>query len=390
MNFMIFDFRFSIGKTVAAFLCSAALITNAAETPTITVSKTDQVNISVGAISGADGAAIAKIVESDLRLSGMFSITPAGSAVYVVGGASSGSLAGKVTDRGGSTTLAKTYSGATKAKAHAFANDIIETLTGTRGLAGSKIAFVATKSGRKEIYTADYDGSNLTQLTHDNSISVAPRLSADGRKLLYTGYKSGYADIYEVDLGSGSRNRIIKFPGTNTGAVFSPDGRRIAVCLSKDGNPELYVCDSGGGGPHRLTRSSGAESSPTWSPGGDEIIYSSDDRGGPQLYRIGAGGGSPRQLATGHSYSTEPNWSPDGKKVAFNVREGGSFAIAVLDLGGGSARVLGSGGSPVWGPDSRHILYAGDGGLWMLDAQTGRKSKIASGLGTVSEPTWSR
>ena len=374
-----------------ALFCSFAILTNAAETPTITISKTDQVNIAVGSIGGADGAAIAKVVENDLRLSGLFSITPAGGASYVVAGTSSGgALAGKVTDHGGGIALSKTYSGAARARAHQFASDIIETLTGTRGLAGTKIAFVASKSGHKEIYTADYDGSNLAQLTHDGSISVAPRLSADGRRLLYTGYKSGYADIYEIDLGSGARNRIIKFPGTNTGAVFSPDGRRIAVCMSKDGNPELYVCDANGGGPRRITRSSGSESSPTWSPNGDEIIYASDDRGSPQLYRIGAGGGAPAPIATGHGYSTEPSWSPDGKKVAFNVREGGSFAIAVTDLAGGGTRVLGAGENPVWGPDSRHLLFAEGGGLFLLDAQTGRKTKILDGLGKISEPAWSR
>ena len=389
--FQIADFRFQIGKRViAALFCGLAILTNAAETPTITISKTDQVNIAVGSIGGADGAAIAKVVENDLRLSGLFAFTPAGGASYVVAGTSSGgALAGKVTDHGGGIALSKTYSGAARARAHQFASDIIETLTGTRGLAGTKIAFVASKGGHKEIYTADYDGSNLAQLTHDGSISVAPRLSADGRRLLYTGYKSGYADIYEVDLGSGSRNRIIKFPGTNTGAVFSPDGRRIAVCMSKDGNPELYVCDANGGGPRRITRSSGSESSPTWSPGGDEIIYASDDRGSPQLYRIGAGGGTPTPIATGHGYSTEPSWSPDGKKVAFNVREGGSFAIAVIDLGGGT-RVLGAGENPVWGPDSRHLLFAEGGGLFLLDAQTGRKTKILDGLGKISEPAWSR
>ena len=36
-------------------------------------------------------------------------------------------------------------------------------------------AFVATKSGKKEIYTADVDGSNVVQLTHDG-----PRLVRAG------------------------------------------------------------------------------------------------------------------------------------------------------------------------------------------------------------------
>jgi len=371
------------------FLFSASVLI-AADAPTITISKSDAIAISVAPVSGADGAAITKVLQNDLALSGYFSVTGGANAAFTVSGASSGGgLQGKVADHAGQTALAKSYSGSARAVAHQFADDIIETLTGNKGMAGSKIAFVGTRSGRKEIYTADYDGSNVQQLTRDNNISVNPSLSPDGRKLAYTGYKSGYADIYLVDLASGSRERIIKFPGTNSGAAFSPDGGRLACTLSKDGNPELYVTGAGCGGARRLTHTPGVESSPTWSPNGDEIIYSSDDRGTPQLYRISSGGGSGSLISTGFGYCTEPSWSPDGKKVAFSIRQGG-FQIAVLDLQGGQARVLTAGERPAWGPDSRHILFAEGGALYLIDAQTGKKTRVLDGLGKITEPTWSR
>jgi TolB protein len=95
-------------------------------------------------------------------------------------------------------------------------------------------------------------------------------------------------------------------------------------------------------------------------------------------------------ISTGHGYCTEPNWSPDGKKVAFNVRDGGSFQVAILDLGSGSTRVVAAGENPAWGADSRHLIFAEGGALYMLDAQTGRKTKVLDGLGRISEPSWSR
>lgn len=359
-----------------------------AEAPTITISKSDMIAISISPVGGGDGAQVTRTLQQDLALSGYFSQAPASSAAFIVSGESNGgSMEGKVVDHSGRTAVAGNYSGTTRSKAHAFADDIVKTLTGNQGFASSRIAFVATRTGRKEIYTADYDGTNLQQLTRDNTISVHPSLSPDGKRLAYTGYQSGYADIYEIDLGSGARNRIVKFPGTNTGAAYAPDNHRIAATLSKDGNPELYVI---GGGAHRLTHTPGVESSPTWSPGGDEIIYSYDEQGGPQLYRISSGGGAGRHVPTAHNYCTEPSWSPDGKKVAFNIREGGSFQVAILDLNGGGTRVVASGENPVWGPDSRHLMYAEGGGLYLLDAQTGRKSKVLDGLGKITEPTWSR
>ena len=373
-------------KLLTVFSLLSAGLALAEDAPTITISKNDKLSIAIAGLAGAD----AKILQDDLQRSGFFSIVPAAGAAFTANGSGGGALNGTVTDHGGKTVLSKTFSGSARGRVHAFADEVVETLTGHRGFADTKIAFVGTRSGKKEIYTCDADGSNLVQLTHDNAISVGPSISPDGRRLLYTGYQSGYADVYEIDLGSGSRNRIMKYPGTNTGAVFSPDGGRIAVTLSKDGNPELYVTGSGGGGARRLTHTSGSESSPTWSADGSEIIYSSDDRGGSQLYRISASGGSGRAVPTGRSYCTEPNWSPDGKLVAFNTRGGGGFEVAVTDLAAGGTRTLGEGNDPVWGADSRHLIFANGGSLILLDAVTGQRTTLVSGVGKVSEPAWSR
>ncbi len=383
--------RASLLATLAATALSSI---KAAEPPTITVSKSDTIALAVQPLGGGEGAAATRILQNDLALSGYFSLTQANSAAFIASGAlSGGALDGKVTDHSGKTAVAKSYEGSGRARVHAFADDIIETLTGNRGFAGGKIAFVGTASGRKEIFLADSDGSGRQQLTHDNGISVGPRISPDGRELVYTGYQSGYADVYKIDLGSGSRQRILKYPGTNTGAVFSPDGRRLAVTLSKDGTTEIYVTGADGGGAHRLTHSPGVKSCPTWSPDGDEIIYSAQEGGSPHLFRISSSGGSGREVPAGHAYCTEPNWSPDGKKVAFNVREGGVFQVAVLDLGSGSSRIVTSGGDaegPSWGADSRHLVFAQGGAVCMEDTQTGKKTRLVEGLGRISEPSWSR
>ncbi len=374
-----------------ALLCLTTLTTRAAEdVPTITVSKGDRINLNLAGVTGSEGATATSIVKKDLTLVGLFNLGSANASYTVSGEASGGSLQGQVVDHSGGAVLSKTYNGETRANAHQFANDIIETLTGSKGLAGSKISFIATRSGRKEVYVADYDGSNVQQMTHDKAISVHPSLSPDGRRVAYTGYQSGYADVYVIDLASGARNRVANYPGTNSGATFSPNGSRLALTISKDGNPELYTISAGGGGAERLTRTRGVESSPTWSPDGSEIIYSFDGSGGPHLYRISSSGGQGRQISTGYGYCTEPSWSPDGKKVAFNVRSGGEFQIVVLDLAGGGKRIVGTGEDPAWGPDSRHLIFTEGGTLYMVDTVNSRKTEVLGGLGKITEPSWSR
>ncbi|MGA8658527.1 MAG: hypothetical protein WB586_20500 [Chthoniobacterales bacterium] len=370
----------------------APLLAENSAPPVITIRKGTAVLVDVKEVAGVAGAAAAPVFKNDIQLSGALALGDPNSATAVISASATGSaLSGQAVDKAGGVVLQKSYSGETRRTVHQFVDDLVQTLTDQKGIASSKIAFVANSTGHKEIYTADYDGANVLQLTRDNAISVGPALSPDGRKLAYTGYQSGFADIYLIDLATGARNRVIKFPGTNTGAAISPEGSRIACTLSKDGNPEIYVTGINGDSPRRLTRAKGVESSPTWSPSGSEIIYSSDDGGSPQLYRMSANGGSGRLLPTGFSYCTEPDWSPDGKKVTFNVRSSGTFQVAVLDLNSGTARVVVSDGEdPIWGPDSRHILFARDGGLYMFDTVTGREARIVGDLGRVSEPTWSR
>jgi TolB protein len=375
-------------------LCFLSILSMAAwaqDAPTITVRKGDRVSLAVSPISGSSGPNVTKVLQNDLDLSGWFQLVPDARGSYVVGGtASGGSLQGRVTDSSGATILSKSYSGSDRDVAHQFADDIVETITGNPGIATTKIAFVGTASGPKEIYFADYDGNNSRRLTSDRSISVAPSLGPGARNLAYTGYHEGYPDVYVIDVASGARQRVVKAPGTNSGAAISPDGGKMALTMSKDGNPEIYVTGLRGGMARRLTRTRGVESSPTWSPNGGELIYSSDNGGSPQLYRIGAGGGAPRMLSSGFGYCTDPSWSPDGKKVAFTVRSGGGFSVAVMELGGGGARIVASGQNPVWGRNSRHLIYSTGSSLNLLDVQNGRTTTIVSGLGKVSEPTWSR
>jgi TolB protein len=375
-------------------LCFLSILSVAAwaqDAPTITVRKGDRVSLAVSPIGGSSGPNVTKVLQNDLDLSGWFQLVPDARGSYVVGGtASGGSLQGRVTDTSGATILSKSYSGSDREVAHQFADDIVETITGNPGIATTKIAFVGTASGPKEIYFADYDGNNSRRLTSDRSISVAPSLGPGARNLAYTGYHEGYPDVYVIDVASGARQRVVKAPGTNSGAAISPDGGKMALTMSKDGNPEIYVTGLRGGMARRLTRTRGVESSPTWSPNGGELIYSSDDGGSPQLYRMGAGGGGARMLSSGFGYCTDPSWSPDGKKVAFTVRSGGGFSVAVMELGGGGARIVASGQNPVWGRNSRHLIYSTGSSLNLLDVQNGRTTTIVSGLGKVSEPTWSR
>ena len=185
------------------------------------------------AISGPLGGGAAGIINSDLRRTSEIAPAGAGSGEYVATGqATDGGITGQlVNKRGGSVMLNETFSGHGRLAAHEFADAIVKAITGLPGFATSKIAFIASAGGSKELYAADIDGFNTRAITSDHTISASPAINRDATKIAYTSYKSGYPDVYTVDLGTGSRTRIAFFPGINTGPAFSPDGSTRIVAV---------------------------------------------------------------------------------------------------------------------------------------------------------------
>jgi len=358
----------------------------------VSVSTVPRVGVS---ISGSMGAGVTEIVSADLKRTGMMAPVGGGSGDYLASGdASESGVTGRlVNKKSGAEVFNQTFTGRGRLAAHQFADAITQAVTGLPGFASSKLAFIASATGSKELYQADMDGYNVREVTHDGTISASPCLSRDGTKLAYTSYKSGYPDVYLIDLASGTRTRIAFFPGINTGPSFSPDGSLIALTLSKDGNPEIYTMSTDGTSLTRITRTRGAETSPSWSPTGDRLVYSSDDRGSPQLFISSASSVSDMDhLVTGNSYCTKPDWSPDGKSIAFTTRIGGQFQIGVFDVASRTAQLITTAGGqdPAWTRDSRHLVYANNGHLHLLDTVSRQSLPIEMNVSGCGEPTVSR
>lgn len=280
--------------------------------------------------------------------------------------------------------------------AHKFSDEVVLQFTGEPGIAQTKIAYVSTQTGSKEIYVMDYDGFNPFRLTQFNSISLLPSWSPDGRSIAFTSYQHGQPYLYRLFPFQGRQELLSGWPGINSAAAWSPDGKQVALTLSKDGNPEIYLLSVGTANIQRLTNFRGIDTSPSWSPTGREIAFTSDRAGIPQIFVMDAEGASVRRVTYDGIFKDQARWSPKGDLIAYTAREGG-FNIWVVNADASNPRRLtanaGSNESASWSPDGRHLVFSSNRtGRWQLYtmfADGSEQQQLTRDRGEVTNPSWS-
>jgi TolB protein len=289
--------------------------------------------------------------------------------------------------------------------AHRFADEIILRLGGgINGIAESKIYFVSSRGGTKEIWVMDYDGQNQHAVTHLGTISLSPRVSPDNTRVAFASLgRGGWAiRMYSVELG-----RMVNFPagvggGSNQSPAWSGNGAKVAFSSSRSGESEIWVADAGGANPHRITSSRGPNVAPAWNPRTNaQLAWANGHTGLPQIYTMDQDGTNVQRLTDG-GYAVSPSWSPNGQFLTFswNRKYGpgapGGYDIYVMDIA--SKRWLqltheaGSNDFPSWAPDNRHIVFERTMGrhaeIWSMLAD-GTEQHQLTHTGNNFMPNWS-
>ena len=303
----------------------------------------------------------------------------------------------------GTLLLGKRYTGTPaqlRSIVHRFANEIVYTFTGVRGVFGTEIAFTARsgKSRGKELYVVGMDGQDLRQMTDNRSFNLFPRWSPDGQWLAYTSFRTGVPVVYLRNVQTGAEKEVIRFGGSKAPGGFSPDGAWLYAGVSQAGNSDIYRVRVVGGGLEKIVDGWGLEVSPSPSPDGKRIAFVSDRGGSPQVYVKTIGSAGETRISNGAGYATSPSWSPAGDRIAYTARSGGRFIVmTVAPDGSGSQEVASETDAdcedPSFSPDGRSLVYTyrkrDYSALKIISSDGRRQRTLVSGLGGVGSPVWS-
>lgn len=314
--------------------------------------------------------------------------------------------------------LAKSYDGPSshaRTIAHRFAGDVVERLTGKKGIFETKIAAVrSTSNGQKELFVMDWDGKNAQQVTQHQSIVVTPSWAPSGRLLSYSAFvihkntKRRNADLFTYDIATKQRKLVSYRTGINSGASFFPDMSGFIMRVSNNGTSDLFHMNMDGKLIKQLTKGpNGAMNvEPAISPDGRRVAFSSDRTGAPMIWVMNVDGTGLERLTHAGKYNSSPSWSPDGSKIVFAGQDTSKFDIFTIDMTGPSKGKLtrltsakmenGAGWSnnefPSFSPDGRHVLFmsnrTGKNQLYITDLQGQNERRITYDAYDYFSPVW--
>ncbi len=201
--------------------------------------------------------------------------------------------------------------------------------------AGGRAAF-ALITRNVDIWQAQLPGmTDQKPLIESTLFDVTPQYSPDGERIAFSSARSGYREIWVCDQdGSGAiqltqlESRISSMP------QWSPDGSRIVFQSYVGDQLDIFTMPSGGGKAEQLTEHPGMDFQPSWSRDGEWIYFSSDRSGQPSIWKTPATGGDSVQVTSEPGrYAVE---SPDGQTLYFV----GPEALQAVPVRGGAAESL--------------------------------------------------
>lgn len=165
---------------------------------------------------------------------------------------------------------------------------------------GDRIAFStdadltgANPDRSREVFIVDADGGDLVQLTDSLFDSFAPAISTDGARLAFQSNGdligsdvSRSFEIYTIDFDGGNLTQLTNSAFDSASPSLTGIGDRVAFASqgdldpngdNGDNSPEIFTINADGSDVIQVTNSLNQSMAPVFAPGGGRIVFLSDD-----------------------------------------------------------------------------------------------------------------
>jgi eukaryotic-like serine/threonine-protein kinase len=194
---------------------------------------------------------------------------------------------------------------------------------------GKKIAYSATRNTSDlwsiAISTGTYEtsGSPVAFAQDTSSRSNTPQFSKDGRKVAMTKWRQGGVDIWLADPDGRNLTQLTTSPSRDSNPSWFPGADRIAFLSDRENNrPELWSISVATGKEERLLDVGDIIDFGALSPDGTQVAFNSTRGGTINLWTAKVPDGGPKQLTFDKELMGFPCWSPDGQWLAFEIKRG--------------------------------------------------------------------
>lgn len=295
---------------------------------------------------------------------------------------------------------------------HKLSSDILEALTGDRGVCLSSIVYCKMVSPKhKVICLSDYTCKSKRVIVGAKTVNLAPRWHSRFPVLFYSQLTKDNNRLMSIDLRDMSKKVACSYPGLNMQPSFSKDGKRSILCLSGgEGNADLYlydvnVCSKIGRKVFKRLTNNGAHNvTPSILPNGDVIFCSDYRTGSPQIHYLFVKTGRIIRLTNGRGYAAAPTYCEKTNEVAYVRPVRGTFQVFTISLDNlrnvQEKQVTFGAGSkhePCWSYDGRYLIFSMEkkhksGKVFSQIAALNYKSKkirlLTSGGSNKTFPRW--
>ena len=192
-----------------------------------------------------------------------------------------------------------------------------------------------------DIFVADRDGDDLTQLTDTWRYDAEATIARDGAKIVFTSLRDGDLDIYTMDADGSNVQKLTDELGYDGGPFFSYDGTRIvyrayhpkteeekqdylrllAQNMIRPSKLEIFLMDADGSNKRQLTDNGAANFAPYFFPSGDRVIFASNmhdpDGRNFDLYAMNIDGTGLERITFHDEFDGFPMFNSDGSQLVW-------------------------------------------------------------------------